>query len=60
MAFSLQIADYPNLSAHLDRMLSVPGIPETVNIDHIKRGYYSNLNLSPTGFVPVGPATAAE
>ena len=36
-----RIADYPNLSAHLERMLAVPGVAGTVSIDHIKRGYYS-------------------
>jgi putative glutathione S-transferase len=51
-----RIADYPNLSAHLERMLAIPGIPGTVNIDHIKRGYYSIKSLNPTGIVPLGPA----
>jgi putative glutathione S-transferase len=30
-------------------------VRETVNIDHIKRGYYSIKALNPTGIVPVGP-----
>jgi len=51
-----RIADYPNLSAHLERMLRVPGVAGTVNIDHIKRGYYSIKSLNPTGIVPLGPA----
>ena len=50
-----RIADYPNLSAYLERMLAVPGIARTVNIDHIKRGYYSMKALNPNGIVPVGP-----
>ena len=50
-----RIADYPNLSAYLHRMLEVPGVRETVNIDHIKRGYYSIKALNPTQIVPVGP-----
>jgi putative glutathione S-transferase len=50
-----RIADYPNLSAHLERMLAIPGIPGTVSIDHIKRGYYSIKSLNPTGIVPLGP-----
>ena len=36
-------------------MLAVPGIARTVNIDHIKRGYYSMKALNPNGIVPVGP-----
>jgi len=50
-----RIADYPNLSAYLARMLGVPGVRETVSIDHIKRGYYSIRALNPNGIVPVGP-----
>jgi putative glutathione S-transferase len=49
------LTDYPALSAHLARMLAVPGVRETVNINHIKRGYYSIKALNPTGIVPVGP-----
>ncbi|MEZ0171100.1 glutathione S-transferase family protein [Microvirga sp. TS319] len=51
-----QVADYPNLSAYLERMLAIPGVAGTVNIDHIKRGYYSIRSLNPTGIVPLGPA----
>ncbi|MDR6433509.1 glutathione S-transferase family protein [Brucella pseudogrignonensis] len=50
-----RIADYPALQAWLMRILEIPGIRETVNIDHIKRGYYSIKALNPTGIVPVGP-----
>ncbi|TCQ97335.1 glutathione S-transferase family protein [Neorhizobium sp. JUb45] len=51
-----RIADYQNLTRHLRTMLSVPGVAETVSIDHIKRGYYSIESLNPTRIVPVGPA----
>lgn len=50
-----QIAGYPALSSYVGRMLSVPGIRETVNIDHIKQGYYSIRALNPNGIVPLGP-----
>jgi putative glutathione S-transferase len=50
-----RLADYRNLSAYLARMLAVPGIRETVSIDHIKRGYYSIRALNPNGIVPAGP-----
>ncbi|WP_262032313.1 glutathione S-transferase family protein [Microvirga sp. Mcv34] len=55
-----RIADYSNLSAHLERMLAFPGIAGTVNIDHIKRGYHSIKSLNPTGIVPLGPALGFE
>lgn len=50
-----RIADYPRLSAYLKTVLAVPGVRETVNIDHIKQGYYSMKALNPNGIVPVGP-----
>ena len=50
-----RIADYPNLSAYLHRLLEIPAFHDTVNIDHIKRGYYSVKALNPTGIVPLGP-----
>ena len=36
-------------------MLATPGIRETVNLDHIKHGYYSIKALNPNGIVPLGP-----
>jgi len=53
-----RIADYPNLSRYLERMLEVRGVVETVNLDHIKRGYYSIKALNPNGIVPLGPDLA--
>ncbi|GLU30098.1 MULTISPECIES: glutathione S-transferase family protein [Brucella/Ochrobactrum group] len=50
-----QLKDYPALSGWLLRVLDIPGVRETVNIDHIKRGYYSIKALNPTGIVPIGP-----
>lgn len=50
-----RIADYPALQAYIMRVLTIPGVRDTVNIDHIKRGYYSIKALNPTRIVPVGP-----
>ncbi|WP_373050125.1 glutathione S-transferase family protein [Thalassovita aquimarina] len=55
-----QIADYPRLSAYLERFLTLPGVAETVNMDHITRGYYSIKALNPTGIRPVGPAHVTD
>ncbi|APZ51712.1 glutathione S-transferase family protein [Salipiger abyssi] len=54
-----QIADYPRLSAYMERILKLPGVRETVNMDHITRGYYSIKVLNPTGIRPTGPAHVA-
>lgn len=53
-----RIADYPALQAYMLRILALPGVAETVSIDHIKRGYYSVKALNPLGLVPVGPDLA--
>ncbi|MBB4237171.1 glutathione S-transferase family protein [Rhizobium esperanzae] len=53
-----RLSDYANLRAFCRRMLDWPGIAETVNLDHIKRGYYSIESLNPTKIVPVGPDLA--
>ncbi len=51
-----RIADYPNLWNYLRDLYQVPGIAETVSIDHIKRHYYgSQRQVNPTGIVPIGP-----
>jgi len=50
-----RIADYPNLQRFLKTTLDIPGIRDTVRIDHIKAGYYSIKSLNPSGIVPAGP-----
>lgn len=50
-----RLADYPRLSAYVARVYRLPGIANTVSIDHIKRGYYSIKALNPNGIVPLGP-----
>ncbi|MBO6867574.1 MAG: glutathione S-transferase C-terminal domain-containing protein [Thalassococcus sp.] len=50
-----QIADYPRLSAYMERILRLPGVRDTVDMDHITRGYYSIKALNPNGIRPVGP-----
>jgi len=49
-----RLADYPRLSAYVARVYRLPGIADTVSIDHIKRGYYSIKALNPNGIVPLG------
>ncbi|WP_432474047.1 glutathione S-transferase family protein [Amphritea sp. HPY] len=49
------IASYPSLHQYLKRIYDIQGISRTVNIDHIKQGYYSIRALNPNGIVPAGP-----
>ena len=51
-----RIVDYPNLWGYLRDLYQVPGIAETVNIEHIKAHYYtSHANINPTRIIPIGP-----
>lgn len=51
-----RIADYPRLEALTERILDLPGVGDTVHLDHIKTHYYaSHRDLNPSGIVPVGP-----
>ena len=51
-----RIVDYPNLWGYLRDLYQVPGISETVSIEHIKAHYYtSHASINPTRIIPVGP-----
>ena len=51
-----RIVDYPNIWNYVKDVYQIPGIAETVNVDHIKRIYYvSGININPNGIVPKGP-----
>ena len=51
-----RIVDYPNLWGYLRDLYQVPGIAETVSIEHIKAHYYtSHANINPTRIIPIGP-----
>lgn len=52
-----RIADYKHLAAYTRDIYQLPGIGQTVNLEHIKRHYYeSHLSINPSGVVPAGPA----
>jgi putative glutathione S-transferase len=51
-----RLIDYPNLWAYTRELYQVPGVAETVNMDHIKYHYFgSHSSINPTGIVPKGP-----
>lgn len=51
-----RILDYPNLTSFLQRMLSVEGVRETCDWNHIKSHYFwSHENINPYRIVPRGP-----
>ncbi len=51
-----RIADYPAISAYLERLLQIEAFADNTRVDHIKAGYYSIAALNPAGIVPVGPS----
>lgn len=51
-----RIHDYPHLTGYLRDLYQTPGVPDTVDMRHIKEHYYrSHRTINPTGIVPVGP-----
>lgn len=51
-----RIADYDNLAGYLRELYQLPGIRDTVEMDHIKRHYYvTHPKINPTQIVPMGP-----
>ena len=46
---------YDLIRCALVLVMAIPGVRDTVSIEHIKRGYYSIRALNPTGIVPLGP-----
>jgi putative glutathione S-transferase len=51
-----RLVDYPNLWAYTRDLYQVPGVADTVHMNHIKAHYYrSHPTINPTGVVPAGP-----
>jgi putative glutathione S-transferase len=54
-----RIADYPNLTHYLRALYEVPGVKDTVRLDHIRTHYYwSHTSINPFRIIPVGPVPA--
>jgi putative glutathione S-transferase len=50
------IAQYPAMHRYLARIYQLPGVANTVKLDHIRHHYYhSHRHLNPSGIVPAGP-----
>lgn len=43
------------LHSYTQRILALEGVTDSVNLEHIKAGYYSIKSLNPGGIVPKGP-----
>jgi putative glutathione S-transferase len=51
-----RVQDYPSLANYLRELYQWPGIKETLDLEKIKAGYYSQRNVNPTSIVPIGPS----
>jgi putative glutathione S-transferase len=50
------IHEYPNLWNYTKEIYQLPGVAETVNMDHITRHYYkTHGDVNPKRLVPIGP-----
>ena len=51
-----RLVDFPELWDFTRTLYQVPGVAETVRLDHIKTHYYgSHRTINPTGIIPAGP-----
>ncbi len=51
-----RIVDYPAIFAYARDLYQVPGVRETVHMDHVTRHYhYSHESINPHRIVPIGP-----
>lgn len=56
-----RISDYPNLYGFLRDIYQMPGVKETVNLEHIRHHYYrSHKTINPTGIISIGPKQDLE
>jgi putative glutathione S-transferase len=51
-----RLVDYTNLWAYARELFQLPGVADTVRMNHITPHYYrSHRSINPAGIVPVGP-----
>jgi putative glutathione S-transferase len=51
-----RIADYPNLDGLLRDIYQMPGVADTVHMDHIRNHYFrSHPTINPYGIISIGP-----
>ncbi|MGH8110356.1 MAG: glutathione S-transferase family protein [Rhodanobacteraceae bacterium] len=51
-----RIADYPNLEGLLREIYQMPGVADTVHLDHIRNHYFrSHRTINPHGIISIGP-----
>jgi putative glutathione S-transferase len=51
-----RLIDYPHLTRYTNHLFNLPGVAETVKLDHIKMHYYDDLGIGNPRIIPVDPA----
>lgn len=55
----LRVVDHPNICAYVRRLMALPGVAETFDLDQSMRHYFlSHVHLNPTRIVPVAPSAS--
>lgn len=55
------LRDFPNLRRHTRDVLNLPGVRETVDLDHIVKHYYlAHRHINPRGIIPAGARVDLE
>ena len=51
-----RVSDYPNLRGYTRELYQLPGVAETVNMDHIREHYYTtHPEVTPSRIIAIGP-----
>ena len=50
-----RLADYPHLLAYTRHIYAIPGVADTVKLDHVKRHYWDEHEMINRRIVPIGP-----
>ena len=51
-----RISDYTQLGPYLRELYQIPGVSETVDMEHIRQHYYrSHKHINPAGIIAIGP-----
>ena len=51
-----RISDYPNLTGYLRDLYQTPGVPDTLDLAHIRNHYFrSHPTVNPHGIISIGP-----
>jgi putative glutathione S-transferase len=50
-----RLTDYPHLLAYTRRIHAIPGVADTVRLDHVKRHYWDDHEMINRRIVPIGP-----